>query len=264
MQAEQQTTTQTKKTTKGGKKNTKNVTEEVQVQEQQTVVEKTPVITIQVQQPIVENTPVVNEQENNNNENDTETEIEYQTIVDYVNTTSDKFNEFSKLFKEKSPTKDERGKIEASFKKFHKNYSNFQAGYYEYLSREVSNLEKKSGNKSSTKKLADKDKAAIHKKLKVQKFLLDFMKLPADTLVSRSDALTAITGYVKEEKAKNPDIIVENDKKSFKIMGDLQGLFNGIHGVMVSKGLTDETPKQIKYTQIMSYMTHCFIKDEVA
>jgi hypothetical protein len=256
MQAEQQTTTQTKKPTKGGKKTAKKE-EEVQ---QQTVVETVVNVPVQVQQPVVETAPIVNE----NNDSEVDSELEYQTVVDFVNTTSDKFNEFSKLFKEKGPTKDERSKIESSFKKFHKNFSNFQSGYYEYLSREVNNLEKKSGSKSATKKLADKDKAAIHKKLKVQKFLLDFMKLPADTMVSRSDALTAITGYVKEEKAKNPDIIVENDKKSFKILGELQGLFNGIQGVMVSKGINEETPKQIKYTQIMSYMTHCFIKDETA
>lgn len=265
MQAEQQTTTQIKKTVaaKAGKKTTKKETaEEVQ---QQSVVATTEV-PVQVQQSVVDTVPVVTQQENEavtEAVTDADSEVEYQTVLDFVNTVSDKFNEFSKVFKEKSPSKDERNKIESSFKKFHKNFSNFQFGYYEFLSREVSNLEKKSGNKSATKKLADKDKAAIHKKLKVQQFLLDFMKLPADTMVSRSDALTAITGYVKEEKAKNPDIIVENDKKSFKIMGDLQGLFIGINGVMAKKGLNEDMPQQIKYTQIMSYMTHCFIKDEV-
>jgi len=263
MQAEQQTTTQTKKTTTKGKKTTKKETSEETVQLTAVAAVETPAVV----EPTV--SVAATEQVNTQNEQSSETEdntqeFEFQTVLDFVNSTGDKLSEYSKLFKDRAVTKDERSKLETSFKKFNKAYSSFQTGYYEYLSKEVTSLEKKSGNKSATKKMANKDKAAIHKKLKVHPFLLEFMKLPADTMVSRSDALTAITGYVKEEKSKNPDIIVENDKKSFKIIGNLQQLFTGIEGSMKKAGLNEEMPKQIKYTQIMKYMTHCFVKDETA
>jgi hypothetical protein len=90
------------------------------------------------------------------------------------------------------------------------------------------------------------------------------MNLEQGTLVSRSDALTAITGYVKQEKEKNPDIILESDKRSFKLIGDLKVLFDGIQQVMESKNLLEnkQMPTEIKYTQIMEYMTHCFIKHD--
>lgn len=258
MQTEQQTTTQTKKTSTKGKKTTKTGTDEIV---QQNAVE-TPVTEVTVDTPAV--TEQVTAQNDQSSETDEHTQVfDFQTVLDYVNSASDKFNEYSKLFKDRLVTKDERCKFESSVKKFNKSYTSFQSGYYEFLSKEVTSLEKKSGSKSATKKMANKDKAAIHKKLKVHPFILEFMKLPADTMVSRSDALTAITGYVKEEKSKNPDIIVENDKKSFKIIGDLQQLFTGIGGVMTKAGLNEEMPTQIRYTQIMKYMTHCFVKDEV-
>ena len=91
------------------------------------------------------------------------------------------------------------------------------------------------------------------------------MKLPQGTLVSRSDALTAITGFVKDAKVGNPDIIVADDKKTFKIIGELQTLFKGIEKVMISRNaLEGQMPTQIKYTQIMQYMTHCFVKNDEA
>ena len=152
-----------------------------------------------------------------------------------------------------------------SLKKINKSITVFQNGYTEYLSRQVSFLEKNFNNKSGgVKKVTDKEKSAIHKKLSVHPFLLSFMKLDSNTLVSRSDALSAITGYVKQEKIKNPDIIVENDKRSFKLIGDLKPLFNGIEQIMKSKNLIPESgfPTEIKYTQIMEYMTHCFVKTD--
>ena len=92
------------------------------------------------------------------------------------------------------------------------------------------------------------------------------MKLEPGTLVSRSESLSAINGYVKSEKAKNPDIILDNDKRSFKLIGELEPLFAGIKKVMENKKLLDgkEMPAHIKYTQIMEYMSHCFVKNDEA
>ena len=252
MQSEQQTT-QTKKSTTATKvkkqstkpKSTENV-EEVKQQLEQVVIEQS------VSEVKSSDEQVVIQ------------ELELSYVLEFINTTSDKLVEIVKYFKDNTLSKEERTKVETGLRKFQKSSLTLQQSYSDYLSKQVSVLEKSSGSKSGgVKKVTDKEKSAIHKKLTVQPFLLNFMKLEPNTLVSRSDALTAITGFVKQEKIKNPDIIVENDKRSFKLIGELKTLFDGIGNIMKSKNLIDATPVQIKYTQIMQYMTHCFIKDEV-
>ena len=194
-------------------------------------------------------------------------ELGFAIVLDKLNSISDQFHEFNSFFKNFSFSKEERLKIEPVFKKTQKSFLALQTAYYDNLSRKLSISEKNSGNRSNgTKKVQDKEKSAIHKKLSVHPFLLKFMKLEQGTLVSRSDALTAITGYVKQEKEINPDIIVESDKRSFKLIGELKDLFDGIEKVMRSKNLLENSqiPSEIKYTQIMEYMTHCFLRpDEV-
>jgi len=192
-------------------------------------------------------------------------ELGFTIVLDKLNSISDQFHEFNSFFKNFSFSKEERLKIEPIFKKTQKSFLALQTAYYDNLSRKLSISEKNSGNRSNgTKKVQDKEKSAIHKKLAVHPFLLKFMKLDQGTLVSRSDALTAITGYVKQEKEINPDIIVESDKRSFKLIGELKDLFDGIEKVMRSKNLLENSqiPSEIKYTQIMEYMTHCFLRPD--
>lgn len=278
MQSEQQiNTTQTKKSTGVKKeKKLKSKNTESDQQSEQVVEKVSPEVA-----PIVE--PVVNEkksvvleqvqvlqesvqvQQSKSSDEVVLQELDFTTVVDFMNSTSDKLLEYSKYFKDSTLSKDERGKVETSFKKFQKSYNTVQNAYYDHLSRQVSTLEKSSGSKSGgTKKVQDKEKSAIHKKLPVHPFLLSFMKLDQGTFVSRSDALTAITGFVKQEKETNPDIIVATDKRSFKLIGELKVLFDGIEQIMKSKNLIDDKqmPTEIKYTQIMQYMTHCFVKPD--
>ena len=280
MQVEQSAITQVKKSTakKSGKNAKVSQSEEPeQVQQKVEVSAPEPVqepvqlkvqesvpVPVQVSEPVETTEPVVEQQT-------TESEVVVQeydisSVLEFMNSTSDKFVELSKFFKDNVVSKEERNKLEASYKKFNKSYSQFQSAWPEYLSRQVSILEKNVGHKSGgQKKVTDKEKSAIHKKLPVHPFLLDFMKLPQGTLVSRSDALTAITGFVKDAKVGNPDIIVADDKKTFKIIGELQTLFKGIEKVMISRNaLEGQMPTQIKYTQIMQYMTHCFVKNDEA
>ena len=265
MQSEQQNVTnQSKKTSTGVKKEKKQIskTKESEVTVEK-VLEEKPVVTQQTE--TVKTTTQTTTQTVDSNTEATIQDVEFNGILEYLNVAGDKLVEFSKYFKDNNLSKDERLKMENSFKKFTKSTSTLQMAYYEYLSKQISSLEKNSGNKSGgTKKVTDKEKSAIHKKHVVQPFLLNFMKLEPNTLVSRSDALTAITGYVKSEKIKNPDIIVDNDKMKFKLIGDLKPLFEGIEGVMKAKNLltNNPMPSQIKYTQIMEFMTHCFIKQE--
>lgn len=263
MQTEQQQSTQPKKSTDGKKvkKSSKPKAEEQSVEVQESVQVE---VQVQVQSPVqtetpsqveltpVENVAIVQEQD-------------LSVLLESINSISDTLTESSKYFKDNSLSKDERAKVEAGLKKLVKSFSGFQQAYTDYLSKHLSLLEKSAGSKSSTvKKVTDKEKSAIHKKLPVYPFLLSFMKLEPGSQVSRSDALTAITGFVKTEKVTNPDIIVEDDKRSFKLIGELQTLFAGIEGVMKTKGLLqDKTfPTNIKYTQIMQYMTHCFVKPD--
>lgn len=269
MQSEQQTTTTTAaaKKSSGGKKKSSKVIEQTQttdakieqvIQNAVSSVKTEVVKAVEVKaEEVKPSSETVVLQENTLN-------IEINQVIDYINNTSDKLNnEYSKFFKENSFTKDDRLKVEATFKKFSKATNSFQQLYYDYLSKQVNVLEKNSGNKSGgKKKTIDAGKSAIHKKHQVHPFLLKFMKLDQGSLVSRSDALSAITGYVKQEKLTNPNIIVENDKMKFKLIGELKLLFDGIEGVMNTKNLLngEKMPTEIKYTQIMQYMTHCFIK----
>lgn len=267
MQTDQElSTTQNKKTASAVKKVEKKtkVSKTEVIEEKLTVPEQKVELSSSVTLPSVTTKQSTEEVKNNS---ETETIIvqdndEINNMIEFLNTTSDRLIEITKYFKDNIMSKDERNKLETSFKKFNKSTAFYQNGYTEYLSKQVSLLEKSSSNKStSNKKVTDKTKAAIHKKLGVHPFLLNFMKLEPNTLVSRSDALTAITGYVKQEKIKNPDIILSTDKKTFKLIGELKPLFDGIKDVMKSKNLLTDTemPTEIKYTQIMQYMTHCFV-----
>jgi hypothetical protein len=270
MQSEQQISTQTKKSTTVVKKDKKVKTKETEEQSTVQQVEQSPApVVVLAPAPVVVQTaaPVVAPSTELEPTTDVAVvqEFDISAVLEFLNSSSDKFTENSKFFKDATLTKDERNKIDLSLKKFAKASSAFSSSYTEYLAKQVSLLEKNSGSKSGgVKKVQDKEKSAIHKKLTVHPFLLSFMKLEPGTLVSRSDALTAITGFVKQEKVKNPEIIVADDKRSFKLLGDLKTLFGGIEGIMVSKGMIAEKqmPLQIKYTQIMQYMTHCFIKTE--
>ena len=257
MQAEQQTTTTNKKSVKKGGKTSKK---DDQVNEQSAV---------QVDQPVTVETPVqvqsvaeVQQEASVEVSSETNNENSFQAVFDYMNTISENLLEKSKSFKEDNMDRETRTKFEASFNKFNKAVAQFTRSYNEALLRQLNILEK-NGSKSSVKKtITDKDKIAIHKKHSVQDFLLTFMKLSAGTKVSRAEALTAITGYVKEQKAVNPEIIVGDDNRSFKIVGDLKVLFDGIEKHLVKNNqLTQPMPTQIKFTQIMTYMSHCFIKE---
>ena len=253
------TTQQTKKSTSAPKKAKKTTTQE-DVALATTVPTTVPVPATPAPAPNQEAAAVVAVAEEETNE-------EFDNMVDFMNLSRDRFAENIKYFKENPMSKEERSKFETSMKNMFKSYITMQSAYYDNMSKQLSTLEKYASNKSSgVKKTTDKDKAAIHKKLPVHPFLLSFMKLEPGTLVSRSESLSAINGYVKSEKAKNPDIILDNDKRSFKLIGELEPLFAGIKKVMENKKLLDgkEMPAHIKYTQIMEYMSHCFVKNDEA
>ena len=229
----------------------------------------TPVVTTTVAPP----TPVVVEvsattvtpiTEESTTEN---TEVSTQ-LLEQFNDLSDKLTDFTKNMRNITfSNKDVRNKFESVFKKFFKASSQLTVTYPEIISKQLSVAEKSSHGKSAVKKTTNKDKSAVNKKLAVEDNLLTFMGLEKGTLVSRAEALQAITGYVKSVKETgNPDIKVEGNNRAFKLIGKLDPLFKGIEKTMLERGdlkKGETVPDKITYIQIMKYMTYCFKKTTV-
>ena len=195
------------------------------------------------------------------------TEVSTQ-LLEQFNDLSDKLTDFTKNMRNITfSNKDVRSKFETVFKKFFKASSQLTVTYPEIISKQLTVAEKSSHGKSSVKKATNKDKSAVNKKLAVEDNLLVFMGLEKGTLVSRAEALQAITGYVKSVKETgNPEIKVEGNNRAFKLIGKLAPLFKGIEKTMLERGdlkKGDIMPDKITYIQIMKYMTYCFKKTTV-
>jgi hypothetical protein len=195
------------------------------------------------------------------------TEEVSKQLLEQFNDLSDKFTDFAKNMRNIDfGNKDFRTKFDATFRKFSKASSQLMLTYPEVVSKQLSVAEKLSHGRSSSKKTANKEKSAVNKKLPVDDNLLTFMGLDSGTMVSRAEALQAITGYVKSLKESgNSDIKVEGNNRAFKIVGKLQTLFKGIEKVMVERGdlkKGESMPDKITYIQIMKYMTYCFKKSD--
>jgi hypothetical protein len=189
-------------------------------------------------------------------------------LLEQFNDLSDKLTDFTKNMRNITfNNKDVRNKFETVFKKFFKASSQLTVTYPEIISKQLTVAEKSSHGKSSVKKTTNKDKSAVNKKLAVEDNLLTFMGLEKGTLVSRAEALQAITGYVKSVKETgNPDIKVEGNNRAFKLIGKLGPLFKGIEKTMLERGDLKKgeiVPDKITYIQIMKYMTYCFKKTTV-
>ena len=211
--------------------------------------------------PIPTPTPIVESVESVVMEEQTP-QYNIDSITTYLNETSDFFSNYSKFFKDTTLTKEDRIKAEASFKKLTKSYTFLQSCYIDNLSKQLSYYEKhfQTKKKGGAKKVVDKSKSSVHKQHVAQPFLLTFMGRNENELISRAEALTAITNYVKNEKVTNPDIIKTEKKGSFKIIGKLEALFQGISETMKTANVPDFNgiPPELKYQQIMQYLKYCF------
>jgi hypothetical protein len=189
-------------------------------------------------------------------------EFDMNQSIEEFNVLCDKITEFSKVIKEYSLVqKDNRAKVDQLIKKFKKSTMQAESSFFELCFKQISVVEKSGGSKTVVqKKVTDKSKSPVHKKQVVRDPLLKFMDLEPNTLVSRAEALNAINSFVREHKEKkNPDIVVAGDNRSFRLIGKLKTLFEGIAPVMVAKGITTPIPDHIKFTDIMGYMSHCFV-----
>ena len=251
----------------------------------------------------VENEPVVEKQEVAAEQSAGEqnaTEVNFESFCDELVSLSERIVECSQTVKDFSfLTKDNRARFDTLLTKKEKADTAFSKAIRNYFLTTIQVQEKSIGhkNKSSNGPKKDSSKAAVHIPHNVQPYLLKFMGHdPASSQkVSRNQALNAITSFVKTEQEKNnPDIVVEGNKKYFKLIGSQAELFSSIGKTMEEKQkklvieikdmkgtLSPEDtkiktkkeeelakitsklpiPSEICYTEIMGYMTHCFIKE---
>lgn len=100
----------------------------------------------------------------------------------------------------------------------------------------------------------------INKKCKVHSFVLEFMELPIDTLVSRGEILVSLTIFVKIEINSNPFMFRE-DRREFNLIGKLNILFQKIFEIKkIRENLPNDYifPTFLRYTDFMNYVKYCF------
>ena len=249
-------------------------------------------------EPVVEKEEVVEQLAGEQEQN--VTEVSFDSFCDEIESISKRIVECSQTVKDISfLTKDNRARFDTLLTKYEKAETAFGKAIRSVLLSTIQQQDKQLGNKNKSSNAPKKDssKAAVHIPLNVQPYLLKFMghDPTSSKMVSRNEALNAITSFVKaEQEKKNPDIVVEGNKKYFKLIGEQAELFTCIGKTMEDKqkkleseikGMKgtlspEETkvktkkeeelakitsklpiPSEICYTEIMGYMTHCFIKE---
>lgn len=112
-------------------------------------------------------------------------------------------------------------------------------------------------HRKNTKKLKRNVSSLSHgfvKDVKISKALADFLKVPADTLISRPKVTTAISLYVKEHGLANPE-----KKSIFKTDAVLEKIL-GKPRFLVNKKLP-ELGMGFSYFNLQTYMKEHFIKE---
>lgn len=252
---------------------------------------------------IVDSEPAVNEipVEPVVQENSGEYNTEFYTLMDK---TISMFNELNEISKKLDIIDEKQIKsfiIEK--KKMDKAINTFEITYLESLASAYK-IAKKASSKKSAKKSTDPSnpgsEPAVKKPLECEKCLHDFMgKSDSSELISRNQAYTAVTDFVKSEKKSNPEKIsanLDNDKE-FRVYGKLKTFLDSV-GKIINKNITliqseiktyesskpEEGSKQMKelsnlrdelerlnklkaipdvmgYTNVMSYTNLCFTVD---
>ena len=254
---------------------------------------------IQVEESTTE--PVINEEspviENS------EINGEFYSLIDKITASFNELNEFSK----KLDIIDEKQikNFIGEKKKMDKAISSFELTYLETLASAFK-VAKKSSSKKIAKKVTDSSnpgpEPAVKKPLECESCLHTFMgKTDTSELISRNQAYTSVTDFVKSEKKSNPEKIsakLESDKE-FRVYGKLKTFLDAV-GVIIKKNISlieseiksyesskpEEGTKQMKelinlrdelerlnklknipdvmgYTNVMSYTNLCFTVDYI-
>lgn len=117
-------------------------------------------------------------------------------------------------------------------------------------------------NEDGSEVVKDTSNHAVNKKKETFKEVLDFLDLPEDSLVSRTDVHRGMLKFIEVEKEKvNTDIFYDETKKNFKIIGKMKVLFDFIRLEKIKRGKMTETelfPLYIQNKDIMKYTSYCF------
>jgi len=228
---------------------------------------------------------------------------EFYSLIDRITSSFNELNEFSKKLDiiDDKQIKNFIGEK----KKMDKAISAFELTYLETLASAFK-VAKKSSSKKIAKKISDSSnpgpEPAVKKPLECESCLHAFMgKTDTSELISRNQAYTAVTDFVKSEKKSNPEKIsakLESDKE-FRVYGKLKTFLDAV-GVIIKKNISlieseiktyeaskpEEGTKQMKelinlrdelerlnklknipdvmgYTNVMSYTNLCFTVDYV-
>ena len=247
----------------------------------------------------VETTPVINE--DTQAIDTSEINTEFYTLMDRIITTFTELNEISKKLDIIDDKQIKSFVIEK--KKMDKAINTFETSYLESLASAFK-IAKKSSSKKLAKKVYDSanpgPEPAVKKPLECEKCLHTFMgKTDTTELISRNQAYTSVTDFVKSEKKNNPEKISANleSDKEFRVYGKLKTFLDAV-GVIINKNIKiieaeiktyeaskpEEGTKQMKelinlrdeqerltklktipevmgYTNVMSYTNLCFTSD---
>jgi len=101
----------------------------------------------------------------------------------------------------------------------------------------------------------------IKEKYTVHSFMLDFMELPMNTLVSKGDILGSINNFVKTEINININrLMIREDNREFNLIGKLAILFQKIFEIKkIRENLPNDYifPTYLRYVDIMNYLKYC-------
>jgi hypothetical protein len=169
----------------------------------------------------------------------------------------------SKNIKDFDISKDFLNTLSSDSKKINKLNLALVTSLQDFLLKEnITSLKKVSKSSKAPKKVVNKENFAINKVNESYPEVLKFMGVEQDTPISKGQIIQKVNAFVKEHKtANNPDIFVEGDNRSFRLIGDLKVLFTFIEKQMIERGdMTkgDKFPEHIAYTGIMKYLKYCF------
>lgn len=226
---------------------------------------------------------------------------EFYTLMDRIITTFTELNEISKKLDIIDDKQIKSFVIEK--KKMDKAINTFETSYLESLASAFK-IAKKSSSKKLAKKVYDSanpgPEPAVKKPLECENCLHTFMgKTDTTELISRNQAYTSVTDFVKSEKKNNPEKISANleSDKEFRVYGKLKTFLDDV-GVIINKNIKligaeiktyeaskpEEGSKQMKelinlrdeqerlnklktipevmgYTNVTSYTNLCFTSD---
>lgn len=232
----------------------KNTTQkEIIVEEPETKKEETPV-------PMVMDEAVIS-----SDDDSAEKLEEFSQNIDKIEKMVEEIATFNKNFKgAKLESKEILNKLCSISKNLTKESSsmanNLVSNMHGYVIANLKAINTKKNKKDKVPK--DKKNFAVNQEFAPLPYVLKFMDLPSDSLVSKGMIIQKVNSFVKTEKnAKNPDIFVEGNNRKFKVIGGLKKFFSDVHKVMKDrKAMSDDEPfpTELAYTDIMKYLKYCF------